>query len=140
MVLSACDTALGRKAIGEGVIGLRRSFIVAGAETLVMSLWKVPDVPTAILMERLYHNLFQNQLGRTECLEDAQAYLRNLTVGEMRNQWLTKAAIDKVSLASDASAVFLINLSKKADSFQPFGSPRYWAAFVCIGDHRKMRS
>ena len=140
VVLSACDTALGRKAIGEGVIGLRRSFIVAGAETLVMSLWKVPDVPTAILMERLYHNLFQNQLGRTECLEEAQAYLRNLTLGEMREKWLTQAAIDKVSLASDKSAVFLISLSKKADNFQPFGSPFYWAAFVCIGDHRKMRS
>ncbi|WP_199248308.1 CHAT domain-containing protein [[Phormidium] sp. ETS-05] len=140
VVLSACDTALGNKAIGEGVIGLRLSFIVAGAETLVMSLWKVPDVPTAILMERLYHNLLQKQLERTAALEDAQDYLRTLTVGEMRKTWLTEAAIEPVRLVSEKSALSLTALSKEADNFQPFSLPFYWAAFVCIGDHRKMRN
>ncbi len=140
VVLSACDTALGNKSIGESAIGLRRSFIVAGAETLVMSLWKVPDVPTAILMERLYHNLFKNQLGRTECLEEAQAYLRYLKVGDIRAEWLTPEAIRQVGEFSAESGFFLNNLRDKSDDFMPFCSPFYWAAFVCIGDDRRMRS
>lgn len=140
VVLSACDTALGNKSIGEGVIGLRRSFIVAGAETLVMSLWKVPDVPTAILMERLYHNLFKNQLGRTKCLEEAQAYLRYLKVGDIRAELLTPEAIRKVGEFSAESGFFLNSLRDKSDDFMPFNSPFYWAAFVCIGDDRRMRS
>jgi len=134
VVLSACDTALGNVSIGEGVLGLRRSIIVAGAETLVMSLWKVPDVPTSILMERFYHNLFQNQRGRTKCLEEAQAYLRTLKVAQMRESWLTAEAIRNVELASPASGVFLRDLSRKPDDFLPFQSPSYWAAFISIGN------
>lgn len=59
VVLSACDTGRGR-ITGDGVLGLSRSFISAGATSVVVSLWAVPDDATAALMTAFYRNLQQN--------------------------------------------------------------------------------
>ena len=59
VVLSACDTGRG-KITGDGVIGLSRSLISAGAPSVLVSLWSVPDAPTASLMQAFYQNLQQN--------------------------------------------------------------------------------
>ncbi|WP_242046234.1 MULTISPECIES: CHAT domain-containing protein [Calothrix] len=59
VVLSACDTGRG-KITGDGVIGLSRSFISAGVPSIVVSLWQVPDTPTASLMTEFYQNLSKN--------------------------------------------------------------------------------
>ncbi|NER92323.1 MAG: CHAT domain-containing protein [Symploca sp. SIO1B1] len=55
VVLSACDTGQG-KITGDGVIGLSRSFLAAGVSNLIVSLWSVPDAPTAQLMQEFYLN------------------------------------------------------------------------------------
>jgi len=57
-VLSACDTGVGEIRVGEGVFGLRRAFQVAGAKTVIMSLWPIEDETAGRCMETLYHEHF----------------------------------------------------------------------------------
>jgi CHAT domain-containing protein len=75
VVLSACETGLGEIQTGEGVFGMRRAFVLAGAKTLVMSLWKVPDLQTQELMEKFYRRILQGQ-PRAEALRRAQLDIR----------------------------------------------------------------
>jgi CHAT domain-containing protein len=75
VVLSACESGLGDVQAGEGVFGLRRAFVLAGAATLVVSLWKVPDAQTQELMSDFYQRLLAGT-PRAEALRAAQRALR----------------------------------------------------------------
>ncbi|MGB3189226.1 MAG: CHAT domain-containing tetratricopeptide repeat protein, partial [Limnoraphis sp.] len=76
VVLSACETGLGEIENGEGVYGLRRAFTLAGAESLLMSLWTVSDEGTMELMIKYYQRLLQNQ-GRSEAWRQTQLEMLN---------------------------------------------------------------
>jgi CHAT domain-containing protein len=73
-VLSACDTGNGAIS-GEGTIGLARAFLKAGVPTVVASLWKVPDRPTALLMEEFYRHLLAGR-DRATALQMAMQTVR----------------------------------------------------------------
>jgi CHAT domain-containing protein len=76
VVLSACQTALGKDIRGEGLIGLTRGFMYAGAPRVVASLWAVDDRATAELMKRFYEGLLMRGLTASAALRDAQLALR----------------------------------------------------------------
>jgi CHAT domain-containing protein len=71
VVLSACQTGLGEVQVGEGVLGLRRAFRQAGAQTVLASLWKVPDAETEALMTAFMRHWLDGK-GKAEALRLAQ--------------------------------------------------------------------
>jgi len=76
VVLSACETALGKEVRGEGMVGLTRAFFYAGARSVVASLWMVNDQSTALLMEDFYGQYLKG--------EDASTSLRKAKLGLLR--------------------------------------------------------
>jgi CHAT domain-containing protein len=83
IVLSACQTALGREIDGEGLIGLTRGFMRAGAPRVVASLWRVSDRATSELMKRFYQGMLSGKLSPAAALRQAQLDLSR------QRQWAT---------------------------------------------------
>ena len=71
VVLSACETGLGKISKGEGIIGLTRALIYAGSNNLVVSLWRVNDASTSVLMKDFY-SMMLNDNGYAEALRAAK--------------------------------------------------------------------
>ena len=110
-VLSACETGLGEVAGGEGLLGLQRSFQVAGARTTIAGYWKVDDLATRLLMERFYRNLWDKEMPRLAALREAQLFLLN-------NPDAVRGA------------------EPPPDEPRLRTAARYWAAFALSGDWR----
>lgn len=86
VVLSACETGVGKVTNGDGVYGLRRALVIAGAESLVMSLWQVDDTATKDLMSGYYARLKAGK-GRSTALRDIQLELAGKKAYEHPFYW-----------------------------------------------------
>lgn len=87
VVLSACQTALGKEVRGEGLIGLTRGFMYAGAPRVVASLWRVDDRATAELMKRFYEGMLRGKLRPAAALRAAQVQMSKLNGWEAPFYW-----------------------------------------------------
>lgn len=128
VVLSACETGLGQSLGGEGTLGFSQAFLLAGTQSLVVSLWRVEDNATALLMQRFYQNLLgarpdqPRPLSKANALREAKRWLQQLT-------------------AKDAERL-LDELEPEAPSTdrrlplgeRPFEHPYFWSAFILIGE------
>ncbi len=87
IVLSACETALGKEIKGEGLIGLTRGFMYAGASRVMASLWKVEDRSTAELMKHFYKHLLKDKMSSAAALRQAQLAVRNQPQWRLPYHW-----------------------------------------------------
>jgi CHAT domain-containing protein len=116
VVLSACETGLGGSAGGEGLLGLQRAFQIAGARSVLASLWKVDDEATRQLMERFYAKLWQKRLPPLEALRQAQLDILRQTPEptQPRGPGLVKPVPENTAAGRT--------------------HPRLWAAWILSGD------
>lgn len=77
VVLSACQTALGKEIKGEGLVGLTRGFMYAGAPRVIASLWQIDDRASAEFMKRFYHELLGKNVRPAAALRAAQVSMQN---------------------------------------------------------------
>jgi CHAT domain-containing protein len=142
VTLSACETGHGSKGGGEGSLGFSQAFLTAGSRSVCLSLWRVDDAATALLMDRFYANLsgkregLKAPLGKAEALREAKEWLRALGADEAAR--LTAAFTNGVARGKDEPALELALPKAEPPGGdkqpRPFAHPRYWAAFVLIGD------
>ena len=123
VALSACQTGLG-EITGDGVFGLQRGFKKAGANTLLMSLWKVDDTATQLLMTQFYKNLLSG-MGKYEALAAAQKYLRELEVE-------VKITPDKTNYQRLKDERAGKQEEAEYKTVRRYAEPKYWAAFVLL--------
>ena len=142
VTLSACETALGRAGGGDGQLGFAQAFLTAGSRAVCLSLWKVDDSATALLMDRFYQNLtgkregLKAPLGKADALAEAKTWLRNLSLEEATQRLGT--ITNGVARGTEQEALKVVPpvAEPKANpkEVKPFAHPRYWAAFILIGD------
>ncbi len=87
VVLSACQTGLGKQIKGEGLVGLTRGFMYAGSPRVLVSLWKVDDQATAEILTRFYRLMLEKKLSPAESLREAQLEMQQETEWKSPYYW-----------------------------------------------------
>ena len=141
VTLSACETALGRDAGGEGFVGFTQALLMSGTRSVVLSQWKVDDQATALLMARFYQDLLGKRRGlsrpmpKADALHEAKLWLRNLTADEAGNELAAPDRGPLRPLAKDSGgAAQGASPAPRAAGLRPYAHPYYWAAFILVGD------
>jgi CHAT domain-containing protein len=142
VVLSGCETALGRATASEGYLGFTQALFARGARSVVLSLWEVDDRATSLLMTRFYANLLGRRPGlktpmpKSDALHEAKTWLRDLRRAEAlavtakMSGSVERGKAAKGRLPATSSAV----IPGGSDNDRPYSHPNYWAAFILVGD------
>jgi CHAT domain-containing protein len=139
VALSACQTALGPDGGGEGLLGFSQVLLGRGARSLLLSLWKVDDTATALLMARFYQDLLGRRAGleeampKAEALREAKRWLRQLPRSEAE-ALAGRLAKGSVRAAVEPKGPAAPPVPALPAGDRPFAHPRYWAAFILLGD------
>jgi CHAT domain-containing protein len=128
VVLSACETGLGKLSSGDALVGLTRAFIYAGTPSVVASLWNVEDSSTAALMASLYKNL--KTMSKVEALRQAQL---ELIRGEARSDLLARRGIGGVGKLGEVPEAKPLSDGAIPVSIST-SRPYFWAPFILVGD------
>lgn len=112
------------------VFGLQRGFKKAGANSLLMSLWKVDDNATQMLMTRFYDNLTRG-LSKYDALQDAQRCLREYKVVREVEQDEDKTPTQKLLHQHDVNQEEDTNKVEFVEQ-HPYAAPQFWAAFILL--------
>ncbi len=124
VVLSGCETGLGKLSTGDELVGLTRAFIYAGTPSVVASLWKVDDSSTAHLMGSFYRNL--KTMSKVEALRQAQL---RLIRGDDRSDLLARRGVGGIGKLGETPSSEL-----PAPSTISTSHPYFWAPFILVGD------
>ena len=130
VVLSACQSGLGKHLGGEGMVGLSTAFFFAGTSSVVVSLWQVSDVSTALLMRRFYGNLSEGR-SKSAALSEAKAWLRNLSRSDLEK--LRRTSAEPGNVTRGLGQPQRVDKGELSDD-KPFAHPYFWAPFVLTGD------
>jgi len=140
VTLSACETALGGDAGGDGFVGLTQALLMSGARSVCLSLWTVDDKATSLLMIRFYQNLLGKRPGlakpmsKAEALREAKQWLRSLTADQIDSELAILECGDVRPLAKVNDTTPPAATSRKSSRARLYGHPYFWAAFVLLGD------
>jgi CHAT domain-containing protein/tetratricopeptide (TPR) repeat protein len=135
VTLSACETAWGPIQDGEQFIGFSHALFLAGARSVVLSLWNVRDDATSLLMRRFYENLLASRpdlrasLSKAEALHDAKQWLRTLRADQLDG-------LLESFPPSIRSSIRQHRADTPIDVARPFEHPYFWAPFILIGADR----
>jgi CHAT domain-containing protein len=132
VTLSACETGIVDVVHGsaEEYVSLPAGFMLAGIPCVISSLWSVPDLSTALLMERFYHNHLKSRMEFAAALCEAQEWVRTLKIGavvEYAEQSIRKSSIQLSYRRHYRS------LASQDPDLCPFSHPYFWAAFTVNG-------
>ncbi len=140
VVLSGCETALGRATASEGHLGFTQALFARGARSVVLSLWAVDDQATSLLMARFYANLLgrrpelKKPMPKSDALHEAKTWLRDLRRAEAVTATLSGSVERGKSAKGRLPAPFSAVIPGGSDNDRPYSHPNYWAAFILVGD------